>query len=138
MSAKKHCPNGPGYGTSPKISLNLAFSATSAGDPPGRRSVEQIPGQTVLRARLSRLHDEFVQPPRVVANVFATAKAIDRKPHGFVQGPCFQFDGMLNAFRILERHATRLHGKKNNIFAFCSPCVSPQNPRTAFLQILSR
>lgn len=57
---------------------------------------------------------------RFVPHVLAVAKALDRQPNSFVQRPRLQFDGMLNTFRIPERHAALLHAKSIPLFAFCS------------------
>ena len=45
---------------------------------PAEPCVKNVPGQPVLSAGLSRFHDEFVQPLRVVAHVLAASKALDR------------------------------------------------------------
>ena len=74
----------------------------------------------MLRAGLSGFHDELVQSLRFVPHVLAMAKALDCQPNGFVQRPRFQFDGMLNTFRIPERHAALLHTKRIPLFAFYS------------------
>src|ERR1700722_6717689 len=63
----------------------------------------------MLSARLSRFDGEFVQPLRLIAHMLAAAEAINRQPHGLVQGPRLQFDRVLNSVRIPERHPTALH-----------------------------
>jgi hypothetical protein len=39
-----------------------------------------------------------------LADVFAAAKAINRKRDGLVEGPRIQLEGMLDPFRMHERH----------------------------------
>ena len=62
----------------------------------------------MLGAWLSRFYDEFVQSLRFIFHMLTAAKVINRQPHGFIQCPRLQFDRMLNAFRIPERHPAQL------------------------------
>jgi hypothetical protein len=70
----------------------------------------------MLRARLSRFHDELVHALRVVAHVFTAAEAINREPYGLVKRSRIQFDGVLNSIGILERHPAPFHGCKDITF----------------------
>lgn len=75
----------------------------------------------MLGARLVRFHNELVHPLRLIAYMLAAAESLDSQADGFIQAPRFQFDGMLDPFRIDERHAALLHAGRIPYFAFYSP-----------------
>jgi hypothetical protein len=58
----------------------------------------------------------------------------NRQAYRFIPRPWLDFDGMLNAIRIPERHSADFHDRQNSYFAFCSLRTAHHIPRFLVLQ----